>query len=109
MLRPGGVLLGGFLNPDMYAFDLGAADRGELVARHALPYSDLEQLPPPRRDERFASGGLFEFSHTLADQIGGQIASGLCITGFYEDRHINFAPARLMPTCFATRAVKATP
>ncbi len=106
VLRPGGVLLSGFLNPDMYVFDLEAADRGELVACHALPYSDIEHLPPARRAERLSRGGVFEFSHTLGDQIGGQIAAGLCITGFYEDRHKDFAPARLMPTYFATRAVK---
>lgn len=45
VLRPGGVLLSGFLNPDLYIFDLDAADRGELVACHALPYSDAEHLP----------------------------------------------------------------
>ena len=44
VLRPGGVLLSGFLNPDLYIFDLDAADRGELVACHALPYTNSRSL-----------------------------------------------------------------
>jgi SAM-dependent methyltransferase len=106
VLRPGGVLLAGFLNPDMFIFDLEAADRGELHAVNALPYSDLTHLPPDRLQQRIAAGETLEFSHTLAEQVGGQLAAVLVITGFYEDRHREFAPARLMPTYFATRAVK---
>jgi SAM-dependent methyltransferase len=106
VLRRGGVLLAGFLNPDLFVFDLDAADRGDLVARHALPYSDLTHLPPDRLQQRIAAGETLDFSHTLTDQIGGQLAAGLVITGFYEDRHRDFAPARLLPTYFATRAVK---
>jgi SAM-dependent methyltransferase len=106
VLRPGGVLLAGFLNPDLFVFDLDAADRGELHAVNALPYSDLTHLPPDRLQQRIAADETLDFSHTLTDQIGGQLAAGLVITGFYEDRHRAFAPARLMPTYFATRAVK---
>jgi SAM-dependent methyltransferase len=106
VLRPGGVLLAGFLNPDMFVFDLDAADRGELLPRHALPYSDLTHLPPQQLEQKIAADQPLEFSQTMADQIGGQLAAGLEITGFYEDRHRDFAPARLMPTYFATRAVK---
>jgi SAM-dependent methyltransferase len=106
VLRPGGVLLAGFLNPDLFIFDLDAADRGELHPVNALPYSDLTHLPPDRLQQRIAAGETLEFSHTLADQIGGQLAAGLMITGFYEDRHRSFAPARLLPTYFATRAIK---
>jgi SAM-dependent methyltransferase len=106
VLRPGGVLLAGFLNPDLFIFDLDAADRGELHPVNALPYSDLTHLPPDRLQQRIAAGETLDFSHTLADQIGGQLAAGLMITGFYEDRHRSFAPARLLPTYFATRAIK---
>ncbi len=36
VLRPGGALLAGFLNPDVYIFDADANEnRGELVVRHA--------------------------------------------------------------------------
>jgi hypothetical protein len=50
-----------------------------------------------------------EFSHTLTDQIAGQLAAGFLLAGFYED---DFGPdiddtlSRFMPTLMATRAVK---
>ena len=43
VLRPGGILLAGFMNPDMFIFDMAALDeRGELVVRHPLPFSTLD-------------------------------------------------------------------
>ena len=38
VLRPGGVLLAGFVNPALYLFDDARAEQGELVVRHAVPY-----------------------------------------------------------------------
>ena len=47
VLRPGGELLAGFMNPDVFIFDADASEnRDELVVRHALPYSDLTHLTP---------------------------------------------------------------
>ena len=46
----GGTLLCGFLNPDVYLFDDEALDqRGELVVRHRLPYSDVTHVPAEER------------------------------------------------------------
>lgn len=51
VLAPGGTLLTGFLNPDIYLFDSETIDnRGELVVRHRLPYSDLTHLEPGERE-----------------------------------------------------------
>ena len=36
VLRPGGSLLAGFLNPLVYLFDIDEADRDELVVRHPI-------------------------------------------------------------------------
>src|SRR5207244_4517632 len=37
VLRPGGLLLAGFLNPDVYLFDVAALDeRDEFVVRHRI-------------------------------------------------------------------------
>jgi hypothetical protein len=52
-------------------------------------------------------GEPLEFSHTLEDQIGGQIDTGFVISGFYEDWHGDDDPlAAYMPTLIATRATK---
>jgi ubiquinone/menaquinone biosynthesis C-methylase UbiE len=47
VLKPGGVLLSGFMNPVYYLFDVLALERGELRVTHRIPYSDRESL----RDE----------------------------------------------------------
>ncbi len=107
VLRPGGVLLSGFLNPDVYIFDADASDnRGELVVRHALPYSDLTHLTPAERAELFGPDAPVEYSHTLSEQIGGQLAAGFVLTGFTEAPHHAGPTAAFMPGYFATRAVK---
>lgn len=45
VLKPGGRLLSGIMNPDFYIFDaLKAEQKGFLEVRHPLPYSDLTHL-----------------------------------------------------------------
>jgi SAM-dependent methyltransferase len=107
VLRRGGVLLAGFLNPAVYIFDLELADRdGELRVRHALPYADATSLGEEEVKRKIGRGEPLEFSHTLDDQIGGQIEAGFVIAGFYEDRHRDDPIAAYMPTFIATRAIK---
>ena len=107
VLRPGGRLLAGFMNPDIFIFDADASEnRGELIVRHALPYSDLTHLEPAERDRLWGPDQPLEYSHTLTDQIGGQLAAGFVITGFRELPHHADPTAAFMPGYFATRAVK---
>lgn len=73
VLRPGGTLLAGFLNPDSYLFDHEALDeRGGLVVAHQLPYSDVTHYPPEERAARFGADAALEYGHTLTGQIGGR-------------------------------------
>ncbi len=107
VLRREGVLLAGFINPACFIFDLELADRsGELQVRYALPYADVTSLSEEERERQIDRGEPLEFSHTLEDQIGGQIEAGFVISGLYEDRQRDDALAAYMPTCIATRAVK---
>lgn len=109
VLRDGGVLLAGFNNPAMYIFDQQAAERGELVARHSLPYSDIGSLEPRRVAELLARKIPLEFSHTLEEQLNGQCEAGLAITGMYEDHDVPSTAHpldRFMPLYLATRAAK---
>jgi SAM-dependent methyltransferase len=107
VLRPGGTLLAGFLNPDVYLFDHEALDeRGELVVVHKLPYSDVTQYSAEERAAKFGADAPVEYSHTLTDQIGGQLAAGFVLTGFAEAPHQSNASAAYMSHYFATRAVK---
>lgn len=107
VLRPGGVLLSGFANPVLYAFDDAAAtDRGELIVRHAIPYSDLTSLTDDERRRYTDKGEPLAFGHSLDDQIGGQLAAGFVLTGFFEDRDPGHPLSKFLPTFIATRAVK---
>ena len=105
VLRPGGVLMSGFMNPDIFVFDVAALDeRGELVVRHAIPFSTLDLTEAER--SRVYGDGPVEYSHTLTGQIGGQLAAGFVLTHFAEAPHHADATARYLPGYFATRAVK---
>jgi SAM-dependent methyltransferase len=107
VLRTGGTLLAGFLNPAVYIFDLDLADStGELRVEHRLPYADPTSLSEEGLRRKVEGGEPLEFGHTLEDQIGGQIEAGFVITGFYEDRHRDDPIAAHMPTLIATRATK---
>jgi len=86
VLRKGGVLLAGFANPILYIFDLDEWDRNQnLAVRYKIPYSDLAQLPPELLEKRIAEKEALEFGHSLDDLLGGQLAAGFAITGFFED------------------------
>ena len=117
VLRPGGVLMAGFINPLEFIFDRERIEKGEFVVRHALPYSDIESLPEEELQHWLDEGGALEFGHTLTDQIGGQIDAGFVITGFYEDKRIQnehnrddseLLLSRYTPVYIATRALKQT-
>jgi SAM-dependent methyltransferase len=104
VLRPGGILMVGFLNPDIFIFDMSQVDAGHLVVKHRIPYSTLD-LSEQERQDAFGDGPI-EFTHTMTEQIGGQITAGFVLTHFVEAPHHADATAQYMPGYFATRAVK---
>jgi SAM-dependent methyltransferase len=110
VLRKGGVMVAGFNNPAVYLFEYDAVERtGSLEVKYTLPYSDIEHLTEEQQRRWAEAGRPLEFSHTLEDQIGGQIAAGFVITGFYEDRDPDEQDnplSKFMPVFIATRALK---
>jgi SAM-dependent methyltransferase len=106
VLRRGGLLLAGFNNPAIYIFDLEDERQERLEVKYRLPYSDIESPDEAERERLLASGRPLEFSHTLEDQLGGQLDAGFQLTALYEDRHRGLRVADFMPTYIATRAVK---
>jgi len=106
VLAPGGVLLSGSVHPFDYVFDEAAVERGELVVRHALPYSDLASLTDEERADLVRRGEPFVFSHSLEDLIAGQIEAGLRLEDLYEDRWPGKPLARYAPSFLATLARK---
>ena len=86
VLKRKGRLLSGFTNPIIYLFDIDEYDKGHLVVKNKIPYSDVEILSTEEISKRYEKGAPLEFGHTLDDQIGAQITSGFVLTGFYEDK-----------------------
>jgi hypothetical protein len=106
VVRPGGSLLAGFKNPVHYLFDFLALEQGEFRVAHRIPYSDLESLRDDERARLAERDSPLEFGHTLADQIGGQLAARFVLTGFYEDIDPDTILGQHIPSYLATKALK---
>jgi SAM-dependent methyltransferase len=104
VLRPGGILLAGFVNPDVFIFDIAALERDELVVCYPLPFSSLD-LPDAERVQHYGDSPV-EYSHSLTEQIGGQMAADFTLTHLAEAPNLADATAQYMPGFFATRAIR---
>lgn len=100
VLKKGGILLAGLDNGINYAFD----EEEKMVVRK-LPYNPLkdEQL----YEESLQNNWGIQFSHTIEEQIGGQLRAGFILTDLYHDTN---GSGRLheyrIPTFYATRAIR---
>ncbi len=109
VLKPGGRLLAGFMNPSFFLFDHEAANEsGTLAVRFPLPYREPDSLSPEEQATLMKSGRALEYSHSLGAQIGGQLAAGFVLHALYEDDWNDEATPlnRFSPTSIATRAEK---
>lgn len=104
VLRPGGRLMTGFINPLFFLFDHDTPDVDRLQAQFALPYESAS----PEHRERTLDFGVDEFSHTLTDLLGGQMRAGLHLIDMYEDNWpgADLAIDALTPLYIATLAQK---
>jgi ubiquinone/menaquinone biosynthesis C-methylase UbiE len=110
VLKKGGTLMTGFMNPDEFIFDPEALDdEGIFVVKYPLPYIEHETLTPEELEQRKRSKQMFHFSHTTEGQLGGILKAGFVITGFYEDRRTeeDGNPIRFyMPSYYVVKAQK---
>ena len=72
---------------------------------NSLPFNPLKN-PGQMRELQENDGGV-QFSHTMEEQLGGQLAAGFCLAALYEDTN---GAGRLhemgIPCFIAVRAVK---
>lgn len=100
ILKPGGVLLAGLDNGINYLFD-----EAEERLIFSLPFNPLKN-EEQRRFLAEQDCGI-QFSHTLEEQIGGQLRAGFCLTDVYEDTNgAGNLHAHKIPTFWATRAIR---
>ena len=78
VLRRGGVLLAGTDHFVNYIVDAGER---EIV--HSLPFNPLKN--PAQMAELLADDSGVQFSHSLEEQIGGQLKAGFRLLELYED------------------------
>ena len=94
------LFLGGYDIGINYLFD-----EEEKEVKYALPFNPLKN--PRLYEDCMKNDWGIQFSHTLEEQIGGQLKAGFTLTDLYED--INGA-GRLhelnAPAFVATRCVK---
>ncbi len=104
VLKKGGLLLSGFGNPIEYIFHAGKLERGIFSVENTIPYADIEHMDDPEIKAVVEESGYL-WSHTLEDQIQGQIEAGFAIVGFYEDIG-GTALDKYIKSSIATKAVK---
>lgn len=101
ILKTGGVLLSGLDN----GINFIISDEDETYIVNSLPFDPLNN--PEQKEQMLREENGIQFSHTLEEQIGGQLAAGLIITDLYEDLNESGKLKELnIPTYWATRAVK---
>jgi SAM-dependent methyltransferase len=106
VLRRGGILMTGSMNPVHYIFDLYKANEGLLEVAHSIPYSDLTSISKEDLEEHMAKGLPVEFGHSFTDLLGGQCDAGFVITDIYEDYMLDSPLYNYHPSYLASRAVK---
>ena len=100
VLKHGGILLAGLDNGINFAFH---DQTGAL--QHKLPFNPLKD--PSLYEESMRQNDGVQFSHSIEEQIDGQLRAGLRLTHVYQDTN---GYGKLheygVPTCFATRSLK---
>lgn len=100
VLKKGGILLAGLDNGINYIFN---DEETEIV--HKLPFNPLKDKQ--LYEESIENDWGIQFSHTIEEQIAGQLQAGFILTDIYQDTNDS---GRLyefnVPTFYATRSVK---
>lgn len=100
VLKKGGVFLGGYDTGMNFAFD-----EEEKKLSHRLPYNPLKD--EALYEESIRNHWGIQFSHTLEEQLGGQLRAGFLLTDLYEDTN---GSGNLhdygVPSFVATRCIK---
>ena len=102
VLKHHGLLLSGLDNGLNFLFD--DIDNQPLTAVNKLPYNPLKDEGQYKMLTE--KGEAIQFSHTLEEQIGGQLRSGFLLLDIYEDRNNTGVLKDYAPAFIATLAEK---
>lgn len=100
VLKKGGLLIAGMDNGINYILDID-----EKVLTNSLPFNPLKDEKLYKESMELDDG--IQFSHTMEEQVGGQLKAGFTVTDLYEDTNgVGNLHEHNIPTFIATRAVK---
>ena len=100
MLKKGGILLSGFDNGINYIFD-----DEETTITQKLPFNPLRDKE--QYEQSIKNDWGIQFSHTIEEQIGGQLQAGFVLTDIYHDTNgMGKLHEFNVPTFYATKSVK---
>lgn len=100
ILKKGGIFLGGYDIGINYLFD-----EEEKEVKYSLPFNPLKN--PQQYEDLIRDDMGIQFSHTLEEQIGGQLKAGFTLTDLYEDTNgEGNLHERNVPSFVATRCIK---
>ena len=100
ILKKGGILLSGLDNGVNYL-----VNDDETMIVNTMPFDPLQNEAQRKQLEESDCG--MQFSHTVEEQIGGQLEAGLMLTHIYGDTNGEGRLHEMNIECyFATRAVK---
>ena len=104
VLKPGGIIVSGLDNGINYLFLEEPEDEadGPLIVQYPLPFNPLQD--PMIYDYCMRNDLGIQFSHTIEEQLGGQLKAGLVLTDLYEDRDNLPGIGRFYPQYIASRA-----
>ena len=102
ILKNGGILLAGMDNGINYLFD--DDDEKSLNIVNKLPYNPLQNKEQLKKLEENDNG--IQFSHTLEEQIGGQLKAGFTLMELYEDYNNSGMLKEYIPTFILTKSIK---
>ena len=106
VLKHGGILLAGMDNGINFLFDdiEEPEECSKLIAVNKLPYNPLKNSEQYKKSIEFDDS--IQFSHTMEEQIGGQLKAGFILTDLYEDREAEGLIRKYFPQYICTKAVK---
>ena len=100
VLKKGGILLSGFDNGINYIFD-----DEETTITQKLPFNPLRDKE--QYEQSIKNDWGIQFSHTIEEQIGGQLQAGFVLTDIYHDTNgMGKLHEFNVPTFYATKSVK---
>ena len=99
-MKHGGILLAGLDNGVNYL-----VDDDEAMIVNTMPFDPLQNEAQRKQLEESDCG--MQFSHTVEEQIGGQLEAGLILTHIYGDTNGEGRLHEMNIECYyATRAIK---